>query len=72
VPLKDRVSLAIHAEYTEISIEGDNLVVIQALKGNIQAPWQIATILEDVRAWFLQEIRVIINHAFRESNMAAD
>ena len=55
-----------------ISIEGDNLVVIQVLKGAIKSPWQIAYILEDVRACLNQDIRVLINHTFREVNMAAD
>jgi len=37
--LKDGVSLAAQAGYMEISIVGDNLVVIQALKDNNQIPW---------------------------------
>jgi len=56
----------------EISIEGDNLVVIQALKGHLQVPWQIAIILEDVHACFMHGSRVTINYTYREVNMAAD
>ena len=63
--LKDGVSLAVQAGYMEISIKGDNWVVVQAVKGNILVPWQIATILEDVIAWFIQGIlQVNINHTF--------
>jgi len=36
----------------EIAIEGDNLIVIQAPKGNFPIPWQIANIIEDVHSWF--------------------
>jgi len=33
--LKDGVSLAVQVGYSMISIEGDNLAVIQALKGEV-------------------------------------
>jgi len=42
--LRDGVYLAVQARYKEISIEGDDLIVIKALKGINQVPWQIATI----------------------------
>jgi len=70
--LKDRVTLAIQAGYSMISIEGDNTAVIRALKGESKGPWQISHIIEDVRACFHQDIQVFINHIFREANMAAD
>ena len=48
--LKDGVLLAIRAGYTEIAIAGDNLIVIQALKGKGHIPWQIANIVEDIQS----------------------
>jgi len=49
--LKDGVFLAVRAGYTKINNEGDNLLVIQALKGINRVPWQITSILEDIHAW---------------------
>jgi len=41
--LRDSVSAAIHEGFDKIFIEGDNQVVIQALKSTINIPWQIAS-----------------------------
>ena len=71
--LKDGVLLAIDQEgFSKISIEGDNLIVIQSLKGECQGPWQIAHIIQDVNASLTQASIVSINHIFREANMATD
>jgi len=67
--LKDGVLLAVQAGYLMISIEGDNMVVIQALKGDTKGLWQISHI---VKACLNQDIQVFINHIFREANMVAD
>ena len=55
-----------------INIEGDDMIVIQALKGDCKGPWQITHIIEDVKACLHQSSRVFINHTFREANMVAD
>ena len=39
--LKDGARAVNQVGYNKIEIEGDNLIVIQALKGNFQIPWQI-------------------------------
>jgi len=70
--LKDGVLLAVKANYSMISIEGDNLIAIQTLKGECKAPWQIAHIIDDVKASLQQVTQVSIHHIFREANMAAD
>jgi len=70
--LKNGVLLAIQEGFSKISIEGDNLIVIQSLKGECQGPWQIAHIIQDVNASLTQVSIVSINHIFREANMAAD
>jgi len=53
-------------------IEGDNNTVIEALQSISYVPWQIATILEDVRLSLTMTNCTIINHIFREANQAAD
>ena len=70
--LKAGVLLAIQEGVSKISIEGDNLLVIQSLKGGCHGPWQIAHIVQDVKASLTQFSSVSINHIFREANMAAD
>ena len=60
------------ARYSRLSIEGDNLIVIQALQGECQVPWQIAHIIVDVKAFLHQGVQYSIQHIFREANMAAD
>ena len=47
-------------------------IVIQALKGNIQIPWQVSNIIEDVRAWLKKGIHFVINYIFRDANMTMD
>jgi len=46
--LRDGLRLAIQAGFNNIVIEGDNKIVIHALKGKIHIPWQISNIIEDI------------------------
>jgi len=70
--LKDGILHAMQARYSRLSIEGDNLIGIQALKEECQAPWQIAHIIGDVKAFLHRGIQYSIHHIFCEANMAAD
>jgi len=56
--LKDGILLAVQARYSRLSI--DNLIVIQALKGECKVPWQIAHIIADVKAILHRDIQVSI------------
>ena len=67
--LRDRLRLTIQAGFRKIVIEGDNKIVIQALKENIQIPWQILNIIKDIHIWQMQRIHLLITHIFREANM---
>jgi len=70
--LKDGVLLATQEGFSTISIEGDNLIVIQFLKGECHGSWHIAHIIQDVSASLTHVTSVSINHIFREAKMAAD
>jgi len=48
------------------AIEGDNKIVIQALEGTIQIPWQIQHVLDDILVWRNQGVHFTIKHIFRE------
>jgi len=70
--LTNGVQLAIQTGYNQITIEGNNLVAIQALQGTIQVPWQITTIIQDTHAWLQVVSQVMIKHIFQEANMSVD
>jgi len=70
--VEDGVLLALRAGYTEIAIEGDNLIVIQALNGEGHIPWQILNIIKDIQLLIQQDVQVSFTHIFREAKMAAD
>ena len=49
--LRDWINLAVQAAFNKIITEGDSLIIIQALKGNIQVPWKISNIIKDLKTW---------------------
>ena len=55
--LRDGIREAIVLRCKKITIEGDNLVIINALKGNIFIPWQIGNVIENVRFWLSQNVQ---------------
>ena len=63
---------AVQLGIKKLVIEGDNLSVINALKGTWTTPWEINAILEDVRNYSKQVESINICHCFREGNQAAD
>ena len=62
--LRDEANVAIQAGLNKIIIEGDNRIMIQALKGNIYIPWQISHIIADVCAYLNHDTQFFINHIF--------
>ena len=56
----------------KLEIEGDNLSVINAIKGTWTTPWEIKAILEDVRNYIKQVEYINYYYCFREGNQAAD
>jgi len=70
--LHDGVQEAIASGYRRLHIERDNVPVIEALKGSSSTPWHLKLILQDVQTLLNQVELAIINHIFREANMAAD
>ena len=70
--LRDGVKEVLTSGYRKITIEGDNPVIINALRGIASIPWQITNIIEDVRFWLSQNVQYEINHIFREANMTVN
>ena len=70
--LCDRLRLAIQVGFNNIVIEGDNKIVIQVRKGNIQFACQVSNIIEYIRIWQNKDIYLLITHIFRKANMTTD
>ena len=47
--LRDGIEAALNAGYSTLDIEGDNSIVIAAVKGDIGVPWRIKTVIYDIR-----------------------
>ena len=70
--VRDGLIAALEAGYRCIAVEGDNQVVISAIQARIKPPWQIATIIEDIRNLSKGCEDISFKHIYREGNMAAD
>ena len=70
--MRNGLRVAIHAGYTNIHLEGDNQILIQAVQRRIQVPWEIQTLVEDILAYFQMCNHVRVNHIFRECIRAVD
>ena len=70
--MRDGISTALQAGFRRLEVEGDNRIVIEAVQRKIQAPWQIAPILEDIWNMVAGCEDVLFRHIYREGNMAAD
>jgi len=69
---RDGVHTTTKAGYRWLQIEGDNLIIIEALQGKSAIPWQINHVIQDVRHLLAQFDQVVIKHIYREANMAVD
>ncbi|XP_056690427.1 uncharacterized protein [Spinacia oleracea] len=63
---------AIKLNIKDIYIEGDNLLVINSLKGIWTPPWKLQNIIQDSRTLLQHFHSTHIKHIFREANRAAD
>ena len=70
--LRDGISTALRAGHSKIEVEGDNMIVIQAVRKQIPPPWQIHPIIEDIWNMIPYCEQILFSHVYREGNMAAD
>lgn len=70
--LREGVKKAIEMGYRRIEVEGDNTIVIQALRGEIEKPWKISNLIRDTGKF--QNLYGIVNirHTYREGNKTTD
>jgi len=72
VAVRDGLKSALEAGYHHIEIEGDNQVVLNAIQGRITPPWQISTLIADIKNLAAGCEEISFKHVYREANMAAD
>jgi len=70
--MRNGVRAALEAGFNNIHIEGDNKILIQAVQGRIQPPWEIQVLVQDILYYLQNYNHVIVHHIFREGNRAAD
>jgi len=70
--VRDGIIAALEAGYRRLAVEGDNQVVISALQSRIKPPWQIASIIEDIKNLAKGGEDISFIHIYREGNRAAD
>ena len=70
--MRDGIITALQEGYSRLEVEGDNQIVIKAVQKQIQAPWQILPILEDIWNLITGCEAVLFRHVYREGNVAAD
>ena len=72
MPMHNGIQAAVHAGFMNTVVEGDNKILIQAMKGQMQAAWQIQTLLQDIQTDLQKCQLVTITHIFRQGNSATD
>jgi len=63
--MRNGIKATMQAGFENTHIEGDNKILIQAVKGQIQALWEIQTLLQDKKTCVQDCNRVTITHIFR-------
>lgn len=70
--LQHGICMALKEGITDLLIEGDNLLVVNAVKGIWQPSWEIDYVIEDIRLHVKKFKSCDIKHIYREANKAAD
>jgi len=70
--MRDGIRAALQAEFRRIEVEGNNQIVIKSMQKQINTPWQIAFILEDIWNMISDCESISFTHIYREGNMTVD
>ena len=69
---RDGLGAALHAGFSRIVVEGDNQLVIAAFNKELEVPWRIKTVMQDIQVLAQQTQFIQVTHIYREANMAAN
>jgi len=67
--LRDGLQAALKFGFSSFEIEGDNCAVIDAVKKEIEAPWIIKNVMQDIWTLIQQAQHIQVTHIYREANM---
>jgi len=70
--MRNGLQAAVTVGFSNIHIEGDNKILIQAVQEFIQPPWKIQVLVQDILYYLQTCNHVIVFYIFREGNRAAD
>ena len=70
--MQNGIKAAIQAGFTDIQIEGDNRILMQAVQRKIQVPWKIQVLVQDITTFLDSFNKVIINYIFIQGNSVAN
>jgi len=69
--LRDGMEAALNAGYSTIEVEGDNSLVIAAVKGEIGGAWRIKTVICDIQQLFTQAPNSKLTPVYQEANLSS-
>ena len=72
IALWDGLQAAIDIRVTRLQIEGDNRIIIQAVKGKIRTPWRIQVLIRNIHNSLMRFTAPTIRHIFCEGNMVTN
>ena len=70
--MRNGVKRAIQLGYKKIMIEGHNKMLIHVVCGEICVPWQLRTLVQDIKCFLTQAIDVQVYLIYREGNIVDD
>ena len=69
---RDGLGAALKSGFYRLVIEGDNSMIIGAFNKELEVPWCIKTVMQDIQVLAQQTHFIQVIHIYREANMAAD
>ncbi|KAL6138797.1 hypothetical protein ACLB2K_064076 [Fragaria x ananassa] len=72
VALRDSLLKAKEKSFTNVEVEGDSKLVIDAVNGRFEPHWRLIKLVEDIRTLATSFDSITFRHVLREANFVAD
>lgn len=69
--IREALAYCVTEGYERCIVETDSLLMQKIIEGDWRKPWEISTIMEDIKA-FMNLSTTKIQHIFKEGNLIAD
>ena len=66
--MPDRIKAAIDLSFKHMIVDGNNKLVIQPIRGEVKIPWQIQTIIDDIRLFTESQVIIGFHHIVEGKN----